>query len=149
MATAACWCPVADGIRHDWNPEAGCPDSGPTRGGFVAGFYEGGGHREENGARPRFDLLWTRTQPLERQMLYRDAVWYQKGAAKYGVRNWESFCTQDALERAEASLGRHYAAFVAGLTDEDHAAAIRANVQFIEYIRERIAAHDAAGEGTY
>lgn len=138
-----------NGAPHAWNPggnhvgDACCPEDGPiiyAKGGFVADVYGNGGKREENGDRPRFDLLWTESQPLERQMLYRDAVWYQKGAKKYGERNWERFNGQAELVRAQASLGRHNAAFMLGLTDEDHAAAIRANVQFIEYIREQLAA---------
>lgn len=155
-----CWC---NGLPtpHRWrDPQAGAPacpvlpapdlKNLPGRElGYVADIYSGGGKREENGDRPRFDLLWTERQPLERQMLHRDAVWYQKGAAKYGERNWEQFRGERELARAQASLGRHYAAFMLGHTDEDHAAAIRANVQFIEYIREQIAAADAAGEGTY
>lgn len=112
--------------------------------GYVADVYHGGGKREENGTRPRFDLLWTESQPMERQMLHRDAVWYQKGAEKYGERNWERFNGEAELVRAQASLGRHQAAFQLGLTDEDHAAAIRANVQFIEYIREQLADKEQA-----
>lgn len=161
-----CWCFGMPGIPHEWTSNV-CPripvrederpmpweprDAQPKRQrpGFVADVYHGGGQREENGDRPRFDLLWTEHQLLERQMLWRDAVWFQKGAEKYGERNWEKFDSRAELVRAQASLGRHQAAFQLGLTDEDHAAAIRANVQFIEYIRERIAAADAAGEGTY
>lgn len=154
MAAYNCWCGQPP-FPHAWG--AGCPRSGPVlpvsqvelnqpqrtveKGGhrYVADVYHGGGRREENGDRPRFDLLWTKNQPLERQMLHRDAVWYQKGADKYGERNWERFDGPAELVRAQASLGRHYAAFMLGLTDEDHAAAVRANVQFIEYIRERLA----------
>lgn len=100
--------------------------------------FEGGGWRESNADRPRFDLLWTRTQDYAWQMLTRDAAWFAKGAQKYGDRNWEQFYTEEALARCEASLGRHYAMFMAGDRHEDHAAAIRANVQFIEYIREQL-----------
>ena len=150
-----CWCFGMPGIPHEWTsnacpripvqqderPEPWQPRDQPKRQqpGYVADVYHGGGKREENGDRPRFDLLWTEIQSMERQMLHRDAVWYQKGAQKYGERNWERFNGQAELVRAQASLGRHYAAFMLGLTDEDHAAAIRANVQFIEYLRERIA----------
>lgn len=163
-----CWCATStknDDVPHPHDTQWGCPvlavpppkwaNPAPTitldqpqrtfvndgeR--YTADVYRGGGKREENGDRPRFDLLWTESQPLERQMLTRDAVWYQKGAAKYGERNWEKFDGQAELVRAQASLGRHYAAFMLGLTDEDHGAAIRANVQFIEYIRERLAEPD-------
>lgn len=97
--------------------------------------FDGGAHREGNGDRPRFDLLWDRGTPYEDQMLTRDAVWAAKGARKYGERNWEAFCTEEALARCEAALGRHYAQWMAGDRSEDHAAAIRTNVQYAERIR--------------
>jgi phosphoglycolate phosphatase-like HAD superfamily hydrolase len=96
--------------------------------------FEGGGWRESNADRPRFDLLWTKRQPYEEQMLTRDAAWFAYGASKYGDRNWEQFRTPEALARCQASLGRHYALFSVGDRTEDHAAAIRANVHFIEFI---------------
>jgi hypothetical protein len=110
--------------------------------------YVGGGQREANAGRPRYDLMWTRSQPLDEQMLTRDAKWIAYGSAKYGERNWEAFEGPDALARCEASLGRHYAAFMLGEDDEDHAAAIRANVQFIEYIRWRMIP-DGSTEGPF
>jgi hypothetical protein len=156
MVTAACWCATnarTDEVPHPHNTQAGCPVlivPPPAWANPAPRIeFDGGGHREGNGDRPRFDLLWSRSQPLERQILHRDAVWAAYGAKKYGERNWEQFNTQEALQRCLASLGRHYAAFMVGDTSEDHAAAIRENVRYIEYIRERLAAADAAGEGTY
>jgi hypothetical protein len=155
-----CYCGAYEPYPHRWFP----PDQGgrcpvlyvpapdtptQTEPGYVADVYSGGGKREENGDRPRFDLLWTESQPLERQMLHRDAVWAQKAAKKYGERNWERFEGEAELVRAQASLGRHHAAFMLGMTDEDHAAAIRSNVQFIEYIRERLAEPDPSQEGPF
>lgn len=145
----ACWCATnsrTDDVPHVHDTQFGCPVLAVP---VQRTIYPGGGKREENGDRPRFDLLWTENQPLDRQMLHRDAVWYQKGAAKYGERNWERFSTPEVLQRCLASLGRHYAAFMVGDTSEDHAAAIRANVQFIEYIRERIAEPDPNQEGPF
>lgn len=100
--------------------------------------YVGGAHREGNGDRPRFDLLWERGVPYEQQMLTRDAEWLRKGAQKYGERNWEAFATEDTLARCEAALGRHYAQWMAGDTSEDHAAAIRTNVQVAEAIKRKL-----------
>lgn len=100
--------------------------------------FAGGGHREADGDRPRFDLLWERDCAYEDQMLTRDAAWAQKGAAKYGERNWEAFCTEEALARCEAALGRHYALWMAGDRSEDHAAAIRTNVQYAERIARKL-----------
>lgn len=98
----------------------------------------GGGQRGTQEGKLRFDLLWTKSQGFGRQMLVRDAEWYAQGAKKYGERNWEDFCTQEALDRCEGSLLRHTFQLLHGDRSEDHAAAIRANVQFIEYIRERM-----------
>jgi hypothetical protein len=55
-----------------------------------------------------------------------------------GGRNWEQFSSEDALQHAEASLGRHYAQYVTGDTSEDHAAAIWFNVMCLEYVKQRI-----------
>jgi hypothetical protein len=149
-----CYCGAYEPHPHRWFPldQGGrCPalyTSDPEQ----PQPYEkiaGGGHREGNGDRARPDLLWTRSQPLGRQMLHRDAVWAAYGAKKYGERNWEQFGTQEALDRCLASLGRHHELFMVGDTTEDHAAAIRTNVQYIEYIRERLAEPDPSQEGPF
>lgn len=102
--------------------------------------FPGGGVRDGRAAeKPRFDLLFPKLQPYELQLMTRWAEWMRLGAQKYADRNWEEFQSPEALAHAEASLGRHYAAFAAGRTDEDHAAAIVFNVMCIEYVKQRLA----------
>jgi hypothetical protein len=98
----------------------------------------GGGIRESQGDRPRFDLLLPLGVPHDDQFLTRIALYYARSIrpiGKYPERNWEQFNGQAALDRAKASAARHFMAWMAGETDEDHAAAVFANLQFAEHIK--------------
>lgn len=97
--------------------------------------FEGGGVRDTEKDKPRFDLTRPKNVPYEEQMLTRFARLMARGAEKYSARNWEQFKTPEALERALSSLNRHHEQYQAGETDEDHAASIVANVWFAEYIK--------------
>lgn len=97
--------------------------------------FAGGGVRDSDAGKERFDLCRPKNVPYEDQMLTRFARLMAEGARKYAERNWEQFCDQAALDRAYGSLDRHHAKYRAGLTDEDHAASIFANVMFIEYVK--------------
>lgn len=100
--------------------------------------YESGMRRDSQDGKPRFDLIRTKLQPYEEQMIYRYAMLLARGAEKYSARNWEDGCGEEELERAKASLLRHTEQLVAGETDEDHAAAVWFNTQAIEYFRWRM-----------
>lgn len=100
--------------------------------------YESGMRRDSQDGKPRFDLIRTKLQPYEEQMIYRYAMLLARGAEKYSARNWEDGCGEEELERAKASLLRHTEQLVAGETDEDHAAAVWFNAQAIEYFRWRL-----------
>jgi hypothetical protein len=95
--------------------------------------------RDSQDGKPRFDLIRTKLQPYEEQMIYRYAMLLARGAEKYSARNWEEGDSEEELDRAKASLLRHTEQLVAGETDEDHAAAVWFNTQAIEYFRWRIA----------
>lgn len=97
--------------------------------------FASGGRRDSEEGKPRFDLLWTKAQPYEDQILTRFAMLMGRGAGKYEPRNWEKFYTQEELDRAHSGLLRHVHQLVTGETDEDHAAAVMANVMFIEHIK--------------
>lgn len=97
--------------------------------------FDGGGRRDSSEGKPRFDLLFPRTVPYQDQMLTRVAELFERGARKYSGRNWEQFSSPEALEHAEGSFGRHSAQYMCGEKDEDHAAAVIANVLIIEYIK--------------
>lgn len=97
--------------------------------------FDGGGRRDTQEGKPRFDLLFPRTVPYQDQMLTRVAELFERGARKYSGRNWEQFSSPEALEHAEGSFGRHSAQYMCGEKDEDHAAAVIANVLIIEYVK--------------
>lgn len=102
--------------------------------------FEGGGMRDSQAGKPRFDLLLPEGIPFERQYLTRVARLLAKGADHYEDRNWEKFQDQNALDRAKASAFRHFMQWITGETDEDHAAAIFFNVQAVEFIKDRLEA---------
>lgn len=104
--------------------------------------YESGMRRSSEEGKPRFDLIRTKLQPYEEQMVYRYAVRLSKGAAVYDARNWEEGGGQEELDHAISSLLRHVEQLVAGETDEDHAAAVWFNAQAIEYFRWRMAQNE-------
>jgi hypothetical protein len=60
--------------------------------------------------------------------------WLELGSQKYSRFNWAKGMY---VSRCLDSLGRHLEALKAGLTNEDHAAAVMCNVAFIvHYVRE-------------
>ena len=101
--------------------------------------FDGGGVREDQSGRPRFELLVPLDVPFEDQLLTRCAVHMSKGASKYADRNWESFSDEPALERAKAAAFRHFMQWITGTDDgEDHAAAVVFNVMAAEHVRAKI-----------
>lgn len=100
--------------------------------------YDSGMRRDTEAGKPRFDLIRTKLQPYEEQMIYRYAMLLARGAEKYDARNWEDGDSEVELDRAKSSLLRHTEQLIAGEDDEDHAAAVWFNSQAIEYFRWRI-----------
>jgi hypothetical protein len=80
--------------------------------------FKTGSVRDKATGKGRYDLI--PTEPLRRL-----AGLYERGAAKYGDRNWEK---GQPLMRYIDSMMRHVNCLVAGEPDEDHAAAIAWNV---------------------
>lgn len=76
-----------------------------------------GGHRESNKGRGRFDLI-----PYE--AIEALAILFEKGADKYGERNWEDGVP---VSRCINSMCRHAMKAASGMTDEDHLAAVMWN----------------------
>lgn len=72
-------------------------------------------------------------------MLRRYAELLTRGAAKYVPRNWMQAAGAAELERFVSSACRHFAQWVAGDEDEDHAAAVWFNLNGAEYVRARMA----------
>jgi hypothetical protein len=65
----------------------------------------------------------------------REAVWFEKGALKYVVRNWEKGMP---LSEFYNSAWRHMEKWKAGFVDEDHLAAARWNISCAIETEERI-----------
>lgn len=75
--------------------------------------YKNGMRRDTNEGKPRYDLI--PIMPLKRL-----AELYERGAIKYGDRNWELANSQEELDRFKASAMRHMFQWANGETDEDH-----------------------------
>lgn len=100
--------------------------------------FNGGGVRDKQNGKPRFDLLMPERVPFDQQYLTRVAALMERGAEHYGDRNWEQMQDEEALARFRSSAFRHFMQWMTGETDEDHAAAIFFNVQGAEYVKGRI-----------
>lgn len=100
--------------------------------------FEGGGFRDSQGNKPRFDLLIPKDVPFEQQYLTRCARLMAKGASHYEDRNWENFADQEALDRAKSSAFRHFMQWFTGEEDEDHAAAVFFNIMAAENVKEKM-----------
>lgn len=86
--------------------------------------YDSGMVRDTNEGKSRHDLLYPIGVPYKDQFLTRVADLLARGSVKYSARNWEKASGQDELDRFKESALRHMIQWVAGETDEDHAAAV-------------------------
>lgn len=84
--------------------------------------------REPSTGKGRYDLI----SPIA---LKRIAQHYENGAKKYEDRNWEKGMP---LSRCLDSAMRHLQQLIAGMDDEDHAAAVCWNVMAFIHIKEMI-----------
>lgn len=100
--------------------------------------YSTGMVRDVQDGKARHDLLWPVGVPYEEQFLTRVAQLLARGAEKYGERNWEKARTQEEIERFRASGARHFAQWLAGELDEDHAAAVVFNLLAFETTAHRM-----------
>ena len=99
--------------------------------------YESGMRRDTQEGKPDFSLLLT-DLPYDEQLLTRWASLMERGATKYGRRNWQLACSQEELDRFKASAFRHFVQWVTGQDDEDHAAAVLFNIQAHEYVKYKM-----------
>ena len=93
--------------------------------------FESGMQRDTSKEKPRFDLVF------DGPMFTRFAEHLRKGAIKYSPRNWMKAEGPEEMERFRESAARHFAQWMRGDTDEDHAAAVFFNINGYEYVRER------------
>ena len=94
--------------------------------------FDTGSKRDTNEGKPRYDLI-------SLVGLQRLAMHYANGAKKYGDRNWEK---GQPLSRYIESLERHLIKLKAGLTDEDHEAAVAWNILAFIHTKTLIHAGD-------
>lgn len=94
--------------------------------------YKSGMRRDTQEGKPRYDLCYI-------PMLTRWAGLMERGAVKYGERNWEEAEGKEELIRFKASAFRHFIQWLEEVDDEeDHGAAIFFNVAAVEYLKERM-----------
>lgn len=94
--------------------------------------FASGMQRDTTEGKPRFDLVF------DGPMLFRYAVHLTKGAVKYDPRNWMKANGPDEMERFRESAARHFAQWMRGDVDEDHAAAVIFNINGYEYVKEKL-----------
>lgn len=104
--------------------------------------YESGMRRDIQVGKPRFDLFLVPGIPYDDQFFTRIGSLLERGATKYGERNWQLAKSQEELDRFRASGLRHMVQWFCGELDEDHAAAVVFNLMAAEYVKWRMANED-------
>lgn len=100
--------------------------------------YASGMRRDTETGKPRFDLMWPEGVPYSEQFITRFALLLARGAEKYGDRNWEKGDSQVELGRARSSAARHFAQWLSGEEDEDHASAVLFNLLQAETLKWKL-----------
>lgn len=102
---------------------------------------------KDSGAREQYDSGMVRDTASDKTnyslvydgpMLTRWGGLLTRGAVKYEKRNWMKANSEAELERFLESAARHFAQWIRGDRDEDHAAAVFFNINGAEFVRERI-----------
>jgi hypothetical protein len=99
--------------------------------------------RDTQEGKARFDLMRPVGIPYSEQFMTRVAELMTRGIGKYGLRNWEKADSQEELDRFMGSAERHLHQYLAGETDEDHAAAVVFNLLAAESTRWKMKQKDA------
>lgn len=89
-----------------------------------------GSQRDSADGKGRYDLI-------PREAIHRYAQLLERGAAKYDAHNWEK---GQPFSAVMSSMLRHAFQAAAGMTDEDHLAAVIFNAAALITFQERIAA---------
>lgn len=98
--------------------------------------YSSGMHRDVTDGKPDFSLILADV-PYSEQMLTRWAKLMERGATKYGRRNWQLARTDEEIERFKASAFRHFVQWITDENDEDHAAAVMFNINAAEFVKTK------------
>lgn len=111
--------------------------------------FSSGMHRDTDKGKPRFDLCFISCLPYEEQPEYRYAMLRARGAEKYCESindiNCEKACSEEELARFRSSAARHFSQWMSGNRDEDHASAVRFNVEMAEMVEWKIANRACGG----
>jgi hypothetical protein len=107
-------------------PDYTIKDSGEREG------YDSGMVRDVETDKPDYTLIY------DGPIMDRYAAHLTKGAAKYGRQNWQLANSRDERDRFQRSAARHFRQWMAGETDEDHAAAVVFNMNAYEYVNDQI-----------
>ena len=94
--------------------------------------FPSGMARDTETGKPSYDLVF------DGPMLTRWAKHLTKGAEKYTSKNWMKASSAEELERFRRSAARHFAQWMNGELDEDHAAAVYFNICGYEYTLEKL-----------
>lgn len=97
--------------------------------------YESGMRRDIQAGKPDFFLLFPEDMPYGEQPITRLAALMERGAVKYGRRNWQLACSAEELERFKSSAYRHFVQWLTSETDEDHMAAVMFNLIAAEHTK--------------
>ena len=93
--------------------------------------FDSGMRRDIQEGKPRFDLCYL---PLFKRW----AELMERGAIKYGERNWEKANSEKELIRFKASAFRHFIQWIEDEDDEDHAAGTIFNIAAVEMLKEKM-----------
>lgn len=110
--------------------------------------YDSGMVRDTQSGKARYDLLIPLGVPYNVQFLTRVSELLARGAEKYDDRNWEKAAGAEELARFKSSAFRHFMQWVAGETDEDHAAAVVFNLLAHETTEWKVKHAQANGQRT-
>lgn len=94
--------------------------------------FESGMQRDVTAGKDDYSLIY------DGPMIARWAAHLTKGAIKYDARNWMKAAGDAEYQRFRSSAARHFAQWMRGEVDEDHAAAVYFNINGAEYVRGRL-----------
>lgn len=93
--------------------------------------YESGMRRDTQDGKPRYSLI-------DKVFLKRWAELMTRGADKYGIDNWRLANSPEEWARFRDSGERHLQQWLAGDTEEDHAAAVAFNMAAADYVERKL-----------
>lgn len=97
--------------------------------------YSTGMKRDLQDGKSNIYLWMPKCVPFNEQLIVRAGYAAQRGADKYGARNFELAETDEELERFKSSALRHMLQWISGEVDEDHAAAVFFNLTAAEMVK--------------